>query len=180
MSAIIFETNLIEINTHLIAHLPLEASAKVPTRGLAMVKGTVNGVEFQTALEPDGRKSHWFEIDDQIQEILNVHVGDTVKLSIEPTKDWIEPKVPADIMTGISSDAPAYALWQDITPLARWEWIRWIRATNRAETRAKHIEVASSKLRFGARRPCCFNASMCTVPEVSKNGVLLTALRAIV
>jgi hypothetical protein len=57
--------------------------------------------------------------------------------------------------------------------MARWEWIRWIGATNNTETRQRRIEVALSKLSHGERRPCCFNRSMCCIPEVSQNGALL-------
>src|SRR5437667_415937 len=31
--------------------------------------------------------------------------------------------------------------------MARWDWIRWIRAVKSPETRQKHIEVALDKLR---------------------------------
>ncbi len=173
MTKITFSAELLKINSRVIVHLPLEASAQLPSRGLVMVKGSANGVPLHTALEPDGKKSHWFELDSSWLEALGVGDGDTVRLEIEPTKDWTEPQIPQDILDGLVADASVYALWQDITPMARWEWIRWIRATNRAETRASHIEVACSKLRAGSRRPCCFNASMCSDFTVAKNGVLL-------
>lgn len=138
-----------------------------------MVKGTINDLAFQAALEPDGRKSHWFELDKSLRKALVACSGNSIALEIEPTKDWAEPNIPEDILAELMADTLAYVQWLSITPMARWEWIRWIRATNRAETRAHHIEVAISKLKKGSRRPCCFNASMCSVPEVSKNGVLL-------
>jgi hypothetical protein len=51
--------------------------------------------------------------------------------------------------------------------MARWGWLRWIRATNNRETLGRRIEVALSKLRGGDRSPCCFNRNLCTEPEVS-------------
>ena len=63
--------------------------------------------------------------------------------------------------------------WKEVTPAAHWDWIRWIRATNNPETSAKRIRVGCSKLKSGMSRPCCFNRSMCTDPEVSKGGVLV-------
>jgi len=78
-----------------------------------------------------------------------------------------------NIAAALAADPQARTLWTAVTPMARWEWIRWIRATNRVETRNRRIEVAVSKLRAGERRPCCFNSSMCTEPTVSKNGALL-------
>ena len=177
MSAIRFQTQLFKIDNWTILRLPKEASAKLPSRGLSMVKGTVDGSPVQTALEPDGKGSHWFRIDDSLGKALNVAAGDTVKLEIEPTKAWPEPDVPADIQKGLAANKPAQNLWVKITPMARWEWIRWIRATNKDETRKRRIEVACSKLKSGERRPCCFNSNMCTEPKVSKGGVLLEPIQ---
>lgn len=138
-----------------------------------MVKGTLNGLPFQTALEPDGKGSHWFKVDDSLSKAANAAAGDNVMLAIQSTKDWPEPKIPTDLQTALSTRSKARETWVDITPMARWEWIRWVRATNRDETRKKRIEVACSKLKNGERRPCCFNSHMCTEPSVSKSGVLL-------
>lgn len=139
-----------------------------------MVEGTMAGIRFQTPLEPDGNWSHWFRVDTSLGEVAHVSAGDTVTLTIKPLQAWPEPVVPADLKRALAAAAPKIReLWQQITPMARWEWIRWIRATNRQETRQRRIEVACSKLKAGERRPCCWNRNLCTEPYVSKNGVLL-------
>ncbi|MCA9582754.1 MAG: YdeI/OmpD-associated family protein, partial [Myxococcales bacterium] len=63
-------------------------------------------------------------------------------------------------------------LWKTITPMARWEWVRWVNATKNPNTRARRVEVSISKLGQGKRRPCCFNLASCTDPELSKGGKL--------
>jgi hypothetical protein len=138
-----------------------------------MIKGTANGFHFQTALEPDGRGSHWFKVDEAMQKAINAGAGDTVTLAIESTKEWPEPEVPADLKAALAADPKVHTLWTDITPMARWDWIRWIRATLQQETRSRRIETAFSKLRAGERRPCCFNRTICTETSVSKSGALL-------
>lgn len=138
-----------------------------------MVEGTMNGSRFQTSLEPDGKGSHWFRIDNAMRKATGAAAGDTVTLAIEPVSEWPEPKVPADFKKALAAAPQARKLWMDTTPIARWDWIRWIRSTKSAETRKRRIEVACSKLKAGTRRPCCFNRSMCTEPAVSNNGVLL-------
>lgn len=173
MTAIRFETKLFKIGSWTILRLPQNASAKLPSRGQVMVKGTINGFRFQSPLEPDGNWSHWFKVDDGLSKAAKAAAGDTVTMAIEPTKDWPEPEVPADINKALAADAKAHALWVQVTPMARWEWIRWIRSTGRSETRQRRIEVGLSKLRAGERRPCCWNRNLCTEPSVSKNGVLL-------
>lgn len=180
MSAISFSTKLLDINSWTILRLPEEVSAQFPSRGMTMAKGTLNNVLFMTMLEPDGnygpglKPSHWFAPDKKVLEQAKVKAGDTVKVTIEPTKDWIEPEVPDDLVKALSSSPKAEALWQDISPLARWDWIRWIRAVKTPETRQKHIIVALDKLNKGMRRPCCFNRNLCSVPEVSHNWALLS------
>lgn len=173
MSTITFKTTLFTINSWTILQLPQSASTQLPSRGQVMVEGTVNDVPFQTPLEPDGKGSHWFRIDNKLSKVANIQPGDAVTLEIEPSKQWPEPEVPTDITKALSADAQAHALWEKITPLAHWEWIRWIRSTGREETRKKRIEVALSKMRNGERRPCCWNRNLSTEPAVSKNGALL-------
>lgn len=173
MPKINFETKLFEINSWTIVRLPQDTSAKLPSRGQVMVEGTINSFSFQTPLEPDGRGSHWFKVEKNLSKAANIVAGDTVVLVIEPSKKWPEPEIPADIQKALADDSQAQALWEKITPMARWEWIRWIRSTGREETRKKRIEVALSKMRNGERRPCCWNRNLSTEPSVSKNGALL-------
>ncbi len=65
-------------------------------------------------------------------------------------------KVPADLQKAFISTPAAQVVWEDITPLARNEWICWITSGKKAETRSIRIERALSKLRGGMRRPCCW------------------------
>ena len=173
MSVIHFDAPLYAIKSWTILRLPQEASAGLPSRGQVMGRGTINGFEFQTALEPDGRGSHWLHVDAAMQKAIGAKAGDTVTVALETTKDWPEPNSPADIKKALATHPKTKDLWNAVTPLARWEWIRWIGSTSQAETRQHRIEVAESKLLHGERRPCCFNRSMCCVPEVSKSGMLL-------
>ncbi len=173
MSASNFKTTTYAIGKQTILRLPPDVSAKLPSRGMVLVEGTVNGAPFHTALEPDGKGSHWLDVDDDLLRAAKAKNGDTVTVSLESSKDWPEPKVPADLQSALRADHEANGIWQDITPMARWDWIRWIRATNNPDTRKNHVVVALSKMKHGTRRPCCFNRSMCTDFSVSKNGVLL-------
>ena len=64
--------------------------------------------------------------------------------------------LPADLKKALASDAKALATWQDITALARNEWICWILSAKKAETRTRRIEWGCSSLKDGKRRPCCW------------------------
>ena len=171
MSTVRFEAKLFKIGLWTLLRLPKDASAMLPSRGMVMVGGTIDDFRFQAALEPDGKGGHWFRVDEIIDE--KAHTDGTAKLTIEPVKEWPEPKIPEDLKSALASAPQAQTLWMDITPMARWDWIRWIYSTRQEETRKRRIEVAFSKLKSGERRPCCFNRTLCTQPSVSHNGVLL-------
>src|SRR5512136_2484607 len=173
MPSIRFETTPLIIGDWTILRLPESASAKLPSRGMTLVEGTINGFRSMIVLEPDGKGSHWLRVDAGLREAAGIDASDKVTMVVKPAKEWPEPAVPADLKKALASDPRANALWVKITPMARWDWLRWIRATNNEETHSRRIEVALSKLKAGERRPCCFNRNLCTEPEVSKNGVLL-------
>jgi hypothetical protein len=178
MHSINFQTKLITINSWTILRLPEDASAQLPTRSMTMVAGTINDVPFKAVLEPDGKygpglkPSHWFKPDQNVLNKAHAKTGDTVRVSLESTKEWIEPEVPEDVKKALATSQKAEALWKDVTPIARWDWIRWVRAVKTQETRQKHLEVMLDKLNKGMRRPCCFNRNLCSEPYVSHNWVL--------
>ncbi|MCB9798267.1 YdeI/OmpD-associated family protein [Candidatus Nomurabacteria bacterium] len=168
-----FSAQISSVNSKELVLLPRKVSLQFPSRGMAMAQGTVNNISMIMPLEPDGKGSHWFEVNKPLLKKLKAKVGDTVEIEFEPTKDWPEPKIPTDFKKALVADPKAYQTWKKTTPIARWDWIRSIRSTHNPETRKKRIEVACSKLSSGKPRQCCFNRSMCTVPEVAKSGILL-------
>lgn len=177
MPTVSFRAPLFKIRSWTVLLLPKDASAKLPSRGMVMVEGTINGVGFQAPLEPDGRGSHWLKIEDGLLKKIDATVDDTVNLDIGLSKEWPRPDIPDDLKKALKNHPEAASLWAKITPAAQWEWLRWIRSTNKDETRVRRVEVACDKLKKGMRRPCCFNRALCAEPYVSKGGVLLEPAR---
>ena len=171
-----FDARLSTIDASTLLRLPATASKDLPSRGQVAVHGTINGVEFWTVLEPDGVFGHWMRVDDTLQHAARIGAGDTATVDIEVALDWPEPQVPQDLAAALGA-APQQIqdLWSEITPMARWEWVRWVNATKNHDTRRRRVEVTISKMTSGKRRPCCFNLSACTDADLSKNGRLLEA-----
>jgi hypothetical protein len=172
-----FIAQLRTIQAELIILLPPSISAQLPSRGMVLVEGIMTGhslepAPFQAVLEPDGQGSHWFSPKDELIQGLSLQAGEAIQLDIQVSKNWPEPELPQDILRGLAHDPGAQILWSQITPMARWDWLRWIRSTKNPATRAKRIQVTKDKLLRGERRPCCFNRNLCTVPELSHRGVL--------
>jgi len=169
-----FDATLTAVGTSTVLRLPQTASNHLPSRGQVAVRGTINGVEFGTVLEPDGHSGHWMRVDDTLQDAAGLSAGQDATVDVEVTKDWPEPSVPTDLAAALAA-APQQVqdVWNQTTPMARWEWVRWVNATKNPDTRSRRVEVSISKMNSGKRRPCCFNLSACTDPDLSKNGRLL-------
>src|SRR5258707_7610066 len=140
--------------------LPKNASAKLPSRGMTAIEGTINGFPFQAALEPDGQKSHWLKVDRKLGKSAGAESGDIVTLEIAPAGKETEPQMPPDLKKGPAAAPPkAQTLWLDITPNARRDWIHWITSAKQPETRARRIKKACPMPAAGKRRVCCFDRS---------------------
>jgi hypothetical protein len=168
-----FESELSTIDDTSIVRLPESASEQLPSRGQVAVHATVNGHPFETVVEPDGRRGHWVRVDRALQQAVGIGPGNSAKLTLEVAPDWPEPDVPEDLDVALAA-APARIrdVWEGITPMARWEWVRWVRATRNPETRQRRVEVSISKMDHGKRRPCCFDLSSCTDPDLARSGKL--------
>jgi hypothetical protein len=167
-----FTASVSEVGGQSILRLPESASRQLPSRGQVAVEGTVAGVAVQTVLEPDGMRGHWLRITQQLQKAVGA--GDTVEVVLDVAPEWPEPDVPSDLAAALAAAPPeVQETWQDITPMARWEWVRWVNATANPATRQRRVEVSISKMDHGKRRPCCFDLSSCTDPSVSRSGKLI-------
>ncbi|OGH10859.1 MAG: hypothetical protein A2857_06370 [Candidatus Levybacteria bacterium RIFCSPHIGHO2_01_FULL_36_15] len=65
-------------------------------------------------------------------------------------------KAPADLRGALTSDQKALVAWEDLTPLARNEWICWVTFVKKPETRREHVQRTVKELKEGMRRPCCW------------------------
>ena len=65
-------------------------------------------------------------------------------------------ELPTDLRKALASDRAALLIWEDLTPLARNEWICWVTFVKKDETRKEHVRRTVSELKEGMRRPCCW------------------------
>ncbi len=146
--------------------LQKDKSLLLPSRGMNMIEGLVNEIKFRVLLEPDGNGSHWFIIDKKFQKIANIYIGNTYDFKIKLIKEYPEPIIPKDVKKALESDPVAFNLWNNITPMARWDWIQWIELPKLNKTREERPTKLISILRSGKSRPCCFNRTLSTQPKI--------------
>jgi uncharacterized protein YdeI (YjbR/CyaY-like superfamily) len=65
-------------------------------------------------------------------------------------------EIPADLRKALLADESVLERWEDLTPLARNEWICWNISVKQPATRKNHIERTVTELLEGKRRPCCW------------------------
>lgn len=65
-------------------------------------------------------------------------------------------EVPEDLRKALTSVKAAVEAWEDITPLARNEFICWVEDAKKPETRERRIKRTCEELVDGKRRPCCW------------------------
>lgn len=76
--------------------------------------------------------------------------------------------LPTDMRKALTAAPKALTAWEDITPLARNEWICWATLVKKTETRKEHIQRMVSQLKEGKRRPCCWPGCPHRNPKAKK------------
>mgnify|MGYP001767776236 FL=1 len=65
-------------------------------------------------------------------------------------------QIPKDMKEVFVASKKLYEIWNNLTPLARNEWICWTISGKKQETREKHINIMCKNLAKGKKRPCCW------------------------
>src|ERR1700676_3748784 len=114
-SAKLFRPKVTEkIGSWTILPLPKNASAKLPSRGMTMVEGTINSFPFRAALEPNGKGSHWLRVNKAMYDAAGADAGDTVTVEITRAGEEPETRVPINLRKALAGAPLAQALWTDI------------------------------------------------------------------
>lgn len=64
--------------------------------------------------------------------------------------------VPDDLRAVLDGNKTLENQWNDLTPLARNEWICWMTSVKKQETRDSRLARLKEEVLAGKRRPCCW------------------------
>ena len=149
-SAKLFRPKVTEkIGSWTLLTLPKSASGKLPSRGMTIVEGTINGFPFRAALKPNGKGSHRLTVNKAMHDATGAGADDTVPVEITRAGEEPEIRVPMDLRKALAAAPLAQAGWEDITPMARRDWIFSITSAKQPETRRRRIEKACDMLASG-------------------------------
>lgn len=138
------------------AEVPRKAGANLLAPGACTVEGTINGFPFRAALTRSTPDCVSIPVNPGLRTAAGANLGEIVQVEITRVDDEPECRVPADLIDALSEVPSAQALWSQITPLARRDWILWISSAKQSGTRQGRITKACSMLAGGKRRVCCF------------------------
>ncbi len=77
-------------------------------------------------------------------------------MSKKDLSEGVVHKLPDDLRKALSADESVIERWEDLTPLARNEWICWTITVQKQATRKDHVKRTVTELLQGKRRPCCW------------------------
>jgi hypothetical protein len=124
--------------------LPKNASREL--RGVTKVEGIINGYPFGMALESDGKGSYWLKVNEALRKAAGAEDGEPVTVEITRVGEEAETRTPKELSKALATVPRAEALWAEITPMARRDWILWIITAKQFETRQIRIEKACDML----------------------------------
>lgn len=93
---------------------------------------------------------------DLLHALKNIVNFGKINLMNKKVSGGVVHKTPKDIKQVLISNSQLKTMWEDVTPLARNEWLCWIENAKKEETRIRRIKIMSENLTKGQRRPCCW------------------------
>lgn len=128
--------------------LPRKESAKFGVRGRVPVTGSLNGYSFRSSIFPTGDGAHFMGVNREVREGAGAAVGDRVRVVMEVDTKPRTVAVPADLEKALSKSKTARARFDKLSYTNRKEYVQWIEAAKRAETRSGRIEKVVARLKL--------------------------------
>src|ERR1043165_9781299 len=127
--------------------LPRKESVKFGVRGRVPVTGTLNGYAFRSSIFPTGYGAHYMAVNRWVREGAGVEVGDRVRVIMEVDTQPRTVTVPADLDKALSKSKTVRAQFDKLSYTHRKEYVQWIEAAKRAETRACRISEVIARIK---------------------------------
>ncbi|HEV7859505.1 MAG TPA: YdeI/OmpD-associated family protein [Pyrinomonadaceae bacterium] len=128
--------------------LPRKESVKFGTRGRVPVAGTVNGYAFRSSIFPVGDGGHYMALNKDIRQGAGaVNAGDRVRVRMETDTAPRTVNLPPDLEKALGKFTHTRARFDKLSYTHRKEYVQWIEAAKRPETRARRLEKVLAHLK---------------------------------
>ena len=115
-------------------------------KGQVKVKGTINDFPYRSSVMPHGDGTHYMVVNQTIREAIGLNRGDKVNVTMEIDLEPRTVEVPEDFQKLLDEDPTAKTKFEGFTYSHKKEWVDWINAAKREETRVKRIQKAILEL----------------------------------
>ena len=130
------------------AFIPLPAGVLAELGGTRRrVRGSLNGVEFQSSTMPTGGGTACLGVHKATREAAGAEFGDRVTVEVEPDDTPREVEIPPDLASALSAEPDLQAAFDRLSHTNRKEYAEWIAGAKREETRSRRLAETLDRLR---------------------------------
>jgi hypothetical protein len=115
------------------------------------VKGTVNDVIYHGSLMPHGDGQHYMVVNKSIREAIKAEAGSLVRVTMELDTELREVHIPEDFLSELEANVDATTHFNNLAYSHQKEYVTWIEAAKKPETRTNRIAKAIEKLGAGLK-----------------------------
>ncbi len=103
------------------------------------IRATIDGADYRGSLVRMGGDCHMLPILKAIREKIGKQPGDKVSVAVQEDTAPRKVKVPADVQKALRSNSRAAGFFDELAYTHQREYIQWIEAAKRPETRQRRI-----------------------------------------
>jgi hypothetical protein len=122
------------------------------SRARVAVKGEIDGHAVRGSLMPHGDGTHFLVVNKEIRAAIGKESGDSVRVRLEPDREPRTVELPAAFQRILKKHKSAWANFQRLSYSHRKEYVQWIEAAKKAETKQRRMLKAVEKLATGGLR----------------------------
>jgi hypothetical protein len=127
--------------------LPRKESAKFGVRGRVPVTGTMNGYPFRSSIFPVGDGTHFMGVNLEVRRGAGADAGDRVRVVMQTDTAPRTVNIPSDLEKALGKSTHTRARFDKLSYTHRKEYVQWLEAAKRPETRARRLEKLLARLK---------------------------------
>jgi hypothetical protein len=130
------------IGTWTYVDVPFDVEKLFGKKSRIKVKGTVNNVPYRSTLLPHDDDTFYMVVNKAIRDQVGVHAGDSVSVKMSIDTAPREIPLPDEFEKTLKKHPVAKALFETLSYTHKKEYVEWILAAKKEETRQRRIENA--------------------------------------
>lgn len=131
--------------------VPFDVEELFGRKSQVRVKGTINGIAYKGSLMPHGNGTHFMVVNQALRDAAGVTAGCTVSVTMEHDDEERVVQVPDDFVRQLEANEAAGAFFGQLSYSYQKEYVSWIEASKKPETRTDRIGKAILKLTDGRK-----------------------------